>query len=262
LALLLGNESRRDVRLTSLSVSRNNLKIAAFCDLMARFLGTPVPSIGVFEGGSRETTAPAMISTVLDKHAEGKPVYARGIEKWNDTADPVALIRNALTAQPDQNSTIVLAGPSVNLLGLLALPGSRELVQKKVRLLIAAPAAGDASGFERLSAAWPTTVLVARETDHPWLRFPAGGIENDFVWAPNHPLVDAYRSAGVMPYDAPATALAAALYAIRPSESFFSLSDRRLIVDAAQKDRVLQIMRGFVSARPPEPRRGARGGQP
>jgi hypothetical protein len=282
LALLLGNEARREARLTSLSVSRNNLKIAAFCDLMARFLGAPL-SIGVFEGGSRETAAPPMISAVLERHDDGKPLYARGIEKWNDTADPVALIRNALTAQPDQNSTIVLAGPPVNLLGLLALPGSRELVEKKVRALIAAAGFNDASGFGRLLAAWPTPVIFARQNEHPWLQFPAASIESDFVWAPNHPLVDAYRLATGMPYDAPAMILAAALYAVRPKESFFSISEMgamklqsgelqfqpgpagkhcRLIVDAGQKEAALQTLRQFVSAKPPAPRPGARGAQP
>jgi hypothetical protein len=284
LALLLSNETRREARLTSLSVSRNNLRIAAFCDLLARFLGGPL-SIGVFADGNRETAAPPMISAVLEKQSGGKALYARGIEKWNDTADPVALIRNALTAQPDQNSTIVLAGPPANLLGLLALPGSRQLVEKKVRVLIAASSAlTDASGFGKLLAAWPTPVLFARESDHQWLRFPAAAIESDFAWAPNHPLVDAYRSAGAMPYDAPAAVMAAALHAVRPKESFFSIAEagslkvqsggelqfqpdpagrhRRLNIDAGQKEAVLQILRQFVSAKPPAPRPGPRGAQP
>jgi hypothetical protein len=261
LALLLSNESRREARLTSLTLSRHNLKIAAFCDLMARFLGGPL-AIGVFEGGRRETEAPPMISAVTDKHAGGKPLYARGIEKWNDTADPVALIRNALTAQPDQNSTIVLAGPPVNLLGLLALPGSRELIEKKVRVLIITSALGDVSSIARLLAAWPTPVITARESDHPWLRFPAVSIESDFAWAPNHPLVDAYRAAGTMPYDTSAVVMAAALFAVRPKESFFSILENRLIVDAGQKETVLKVLRQFVSAKPPAPRPGARGAQP
>ena len=45
--------------------------------------------------------------------------YSRGIHKLNDTADPVAVIRNALSAQFDQNAVVVMAGPATNLVRLL-----------------------------------------------------------------------------------------------------------------------------------------------
>ena len=45
----------------------------------------------------------------------------------NDTADPVAVIRNGLSAQIDQNGAVVLAGPPVNLLGVIARPDGRDL---------------------------------------------------------------------------------------------------------------------------------------
>ena len=85
-----------------------------------------------------------------------------------------------------------------------------------------------------------------------------------------------------MPYDAPAPALAAMLYAVKPGETFFKVSDpgtitvsddgrlrfapaadgrhRYLIVDAAQKDKVLETYLAMVPAKPaPGPGRG-RGG--
>jgi hypothetical protein len=281
LTLLLVYESKREARLTSLTLSRNNLRLAAFCDLMGRFLGAPV-SIGMFDKSAPGTTLPPMISAVLAKQApDGKLAYTRAIERHNETADPEALIRNALSAQQDQNSVVVLSGPPTNLLGTLALPGNKQLIQKKVRTLIVTGPFEDAASFAKLLSEWPSPIVFAG--DEIALRFPAESIETDFKWAANHPLVDAYRAAGTMPYDAPSAALAAALYAAHPEESYFKLSDpgtmtllasggsqfrpsasgrhRQLILDATQMDRVVQTVRTVVSSRPPE-RRGARGPQP
>jgi len=261
LAQLLSYQSRQEVRVTSLSVSRNNLKTAAFCDLMCRFFGASL-SIGMSVEGTPETSVPPMLSNVLGKQSpEGKPAYNRVVERLNETADPVALIRNALTAQQDQNTVVVLAGPSVNLLGLLALPEGKQLIQKKVRtLVLTAPV------DSRLLAEWPGPAIVVAEELGQSLSCPASSIEQDFSWTTNHPLVDAYRSAKEMPYDAPASAMAAVLYAAHPDEGYFKLSEpqgkqRQLFADASQKERVIQAYRQAVSTKPPE-RRGGRGAQP
>ena len=258
LAQLLGCQARQEVRITSLSVSSNNLKSASFCDLMARFYGM-TPSIGMALNVAPSASVPPMVSAVLAKTtAEGKPAYNRTVEQLNDTADPVALIRNALTAQQDQNSVVVLAGPPVSLMGLLALPEGRKLIQKKVRMLvIAAPV--DA----KLLAEWPSPTLLAGEELGEAFPFPGAAIEEDFAWAPTHPLVDAYRAAKTMPYDAPSAAMAAVLHAAHPEENYFKISEpagrpRQLIVDPSQKDRILQAYRQAVSAKPLE-RRGLRG---
>jgi len=267
LTLLLSYDAKRETRMSSLSVSRNNLKIAAFCDLMSRFFLVSSP-IGMAASGPSTTNLPPMIQSVLTKRTENdKPAYVRTISQMNDTADPVALIRNALTAQPDQNSVVVLSGPPVNLLGLLALPESKQLIQKKVRALVIAAPLQDADGMKKLFAEWPGSVIVAGEDLGQSLRFPGECVEKDFGWATNHPLVDAYRAAGTMPYDASATAMAAVLYAVHPEENFFKLSDagaqgkqRQLAANPEQTDRVIQTYREVISAKP-EPRRGGRGQQ-
>ena len=277
LAMVLVYESKREARATAVSISRNNLKVAAFCDAMARFLGAPL-SIGMSEAPRLGTTVPPMISAVLEKQTpEGKLAYARVIERRIDTADPVALIRNALTAQQDQVSTIVLAGPPGNLLGLLALPGTKQLIEKKVRTLVIAARFEDVNGFRKLLAEWPSPILFVGD-DLNALQFPGASIEGDFAWAANHPLVDAYRAAKPMPYDAPAAAMAAVLHAAHPDDAALRLSDpgtmtvlengraqflhdaqgghRSLTMDVNQKDRVIQTLRQVVSSRPPDRGRG------
>jgi hypothetical protein len=225
-----------------------------------------------------------MVASVLSRQTpDGKPAYARNVAKLNDTADPVALIRNALTAQPDQTAIVILAGPPTNLLGLLALPEGKKLVQKKVRTFILAGPFGDREGIAKLLELWPASAIFVSEDIGKTLRFPASSIEEDFSWASSHPVVDAFRSAKA-PADVPAVAMAAALFAAHPEEGYFGLSEpgvmtvlaggrlqftttaqgfhRQLLTDSAQNERIVQTWRQIVSAKPPEPRRGARGPQP
>ncbi len=268
LALVLACDARREARLGSVSVSRNSLPTAAFCDLMVRFYrgerpgapprGASVP-IGMLGDGPVIVRAPPMIASVLDRRGpDGGPLYPRGIERLNDTADPVAVVRNALTAQPDRNAVVVLAGPPDNLLGLLALPGGGRLARDKVRTLVVASPAEHAPGFARLRDAWPGSVVLAG--DELDLRYPGAAIERDFAWAPDHPVVDAHRSATTTPDAAPARAMAAVLYAVRSDEGYFGLSgrppERRLTADAGQRGRVMQAIRELVGAPPPERGRG------
>jgi hypothetical protein len=254
LAMALGYEARREARLTSLSISRNNLKTAAFCDLMARFFGTSLP-IGMADQEAPETSVAPMLAAVLDrKTAEGKPLYPRNISRLNETADPAALIRNALTAQPDQSSTVILCGSPVNLLGMLALPDGKPLVKKKVRTLVIAAPPND-----KLIAEWPSPIVFAGEDLGQVLRFPSESIDRDFGWAANHPLVDAYRASNSTPNDVGASAMAAVLYAAHPDDGYFKVSQQKLVAVPDQKDRIVQAYRQAVSAKPPEPKRGGRG---
>ena len=263
LAMAAGLHAKQEIRLTSLSIGRNNLKVASFCDLIARFYG-PSLSIGMSEKETAETSLPPMMMTALSKQTpEGKPTYVRTVERFIDTADPLALIRNALTAQQDQNTVVVLAGSPVNLLGVLALPNSRQLIQQKVRTLVIAGSPDSKLPDSKLIEEWPSPIVVVGDEVGQAAPFPATSIEQDFAWAPNHPLVDAYRAAGTMPYDVPSTAMAALLYAAHSNQNYFAVSgtgkQQKLALDPMQKDRVIQAYRQVLSAKPPEPRRG-RGG--
>lgn len=273
LAMVLACDSRREARLGGLSVSRNSLETAAFCELMVRFYRGERPGsapgrasipIGMFAEEAAVGPVPPMIATVVNRAGlDGQPLYPRTIEKLNDTADPVAVLRNALSAQQDQNAVIVLAGPPINLLRLMALPDGSDLIRRKVRALVVRPEGEDSVGVAQLLGEWPGPVILS--DDAPGLRYPAAAIEQDFAWAPDHPVVDAWRSVGTGPDGAPATAAAAVLYAVHPDDDYFGLSDpapgsrlryRRLTTDREQQGRAIQTIRELVSAQPPEPRRG------
>ena len=232
-----------------------------------------------------------MLSAVLAKHVADGRGYPRARAVLNDTADPVALIRNALSAQIDQNGAVVLAGPPVNLLGVIARPDGRDWVTRKARVLSIAAgrfAAGpvdpmirrDVAGFRRLLAEWPSPIIMAGTELSEALPFPGRSLESGIAWAPHHPIVDAYRAFRPTPYDAPSRSLAAVLQAVSPDQPYFDVSPpgtitiaddgrttfspspngrhRYLIAKADQKERVLQVYVEMVTAQPP-PRAG-RGG--
>jgi len=300
LALLYGLEGKNEARVISLSVSKPNLKAAALCEAIARFYsGAPSGAFGAIgrtlpvgladEGKSPEDTP--MITVPLSRlNGEGAPLYNHGIEKLSDTAEVRALIRNALSQQPDQSCVVVLTGPATDLARTLYLPGVKDLIARKARFLSVAGGAylngapqrnvqfnifnirADIAAARKLFAEWPTPIVAAGDEIGASLLFPASSIDNDFAWAPAHPVVDAYRAYKPMPYDAMTSAMAALLYAVRPQENYFKLSEpgtisvlndgrtkftpspegrhRYLIMDPEQKERVIKTYTEIASAKP------------
>jgi hypothetical protein len=301
LAMLFTLEGRRQIRVPSISTSRFNLQAARFLDLVARFYGgeqagdfvvnrLPLP-VGMTATGKQTGPSPMLDGALLKTAADGTPVYPRTLTSLNDTADPVALIRNALSAQVDHNAVVVLAGAPVNLLGVIARPDGREWANRKARLVSIAAgrfAAGpvdpiirrDVAGFRKLLAEWPSPLVMAGTELSEALPFPGASLASGTAWASHHPIVDAYRAFRPMPYDAPSRTLAAVLHAVSVDQPSFDLSPpgtiavaqdgrtmfspspdgrhRYLIAKADQKERVLQMYVELVTAQPPP--RPARGG--
>jgi hypothetical protein len=288
LALLYGLDGKNEARVVCLSISKANLKAAAFCDAVARFYSgggaffRPL-TIGLADDDRMPEDTPMLTGPLGRKDASGAAVYKHGIERILDTAEPAAVIRNALTAQHDGNCVVVLSGPATNLAHALELQGAKDLIARKVRYLCVAagvfPAGGpeanikaDLPAARKLFAEWPTPVIASGQEIGDALAFPGASIETDFAWSPAHPIADAYRSNKAMPYDAPTWAMAAVLHAIRPKEGYFQASDpgiiaieddgrtkftpasdgkhRFLMLDPAQKERILKTYTETASARP------------
>jgi len=297
LAMLYCLDGKNEARVVSVSVTKSNLKSAAFCETVSRFyagevsgaigaVGRTLP-VGMAIDGKMAEDTPMITGPLSRMGPDGKPVYKHGIEKLNDTGDVSAVIRNGLSAQRDHNVVVVLAGPATNLSRILDLPGVRDLVAQKVRMLVMAagnyPAGGpefaikeDAVAARRVLSDWPTEVVAVGSEVGEALPFPGASIDKDFAWSQAHPVADAYRAYKQMPYDAPSTAMAAALYAVRPKENYFKVSEpgsisvldtgavkftpsaqgkhRYLIADPEQKERVIKTFVELASAKPAPPR--------
>ncbi len=294
MALLYGLDGKKEERLVSVSVSRSNLKAAIYADVVGRFYAGAVSGAIGFGGRTLPIGMPeasplkndeALFTKPLELKLNGKPVYASEIQTELDTGDVVAVVRNALTAQWDGNTIIVVSGPATNLARVLATGNSKDWIQRKVSLLVYTGGnfangptddntKADIASARKLFADWPTPIVACGSEMNGRISYPASSIEKDFAWSPAHPVVDAYQAGGAMPYDAPVWAMNAALYAVRPKEGYFKVSDpgtitvqedgrttfapssggkhRHLIFDPAQKERILKAYTEIASARPVE----------
>jgi hypothetical protein len=300
-AMLQGFVGKGEARAVALAVSKPSIKSAQVADAIGGFY-SPRPAggslmIGMPEGASATADAPPLAALLAKRGADGSQPHTSNIATTLDTADNAVLIRNIILAQNDGNAAIVVAGPATGMAKLLGLFGARPQVATKVKHLVLAIGAfgpgaaaeasvkSDIASARKLFAEWPTPIIVAGAEIGAALPYPAASIEKDFGWAPVHPVVDAYRIAGTMPYDAPAPALAAVTYAVHDTDGYFTLSEpgtisvtddgrttftagaggkhRYLIADPAQKDRVTKLYTAMVSATPPpRPGRGGRGAPP
>ena len=273
LAVLYGLDGKNECRVVALSVPNNNLHAAAFTEIIGRFyagavngsfgaIGRTLP-VGMATGKPEEDSP--MLKAVL-----ANPAYAHSINHLNDTADPRAMLRNALTAQHDQNAVLVLAGPATNLAALLDLPGAKPWVESKVRLLALVPDASDLPALRKVLAEWPSPILVVGHDVAEEAKFPAAAIEKDFEWSKAHPVVDAYRAFAPLPFDAPSAALAAVVAAVRPESGLFTFSapgglavsatgevtlsgagkHKLLKLDPAQRDKLLASYVELASMKP------------
>ena len=301
-AMLNGLTAKTEARRISLSVSRPSLVSAQIADVVAGFYrGRPAGAatggvgaitegmLGMPEGGRAVTSDKPVLATTLEKKsADGSPAYSSTITGLVGTAESAVLIRNLLLAQHDGNAAIVLAGPATGVVRLLDLYRSGPQIAAKCKQLVVAAGSfpsgapdatikADLAAAKKLFAEWQTPIVAVGTEVGDALPYPGASIEKDFAWAPVHPVVDAYRAARPMPYDAPAPALAAVLYVVHPDDGYFKVSDpgtitvlddgrtkftpgadgkhRYLIADPALKEKVLAVYTAMVSA-PPAPRPG------
>jgi inosine-uridine nucleoside N-ribohydrolase len=295
MALLYGLDGKKEERLVSVSVSRANLKAAIYSDVVGRFYAGAVSGaigfggrtlpVGLADVSPLKADVPLFTKPLERVTLDGKPAYPSDIHEFLDTAEVPAMVRNALTAQWDGNTIIIVDGPATNIARVLATGNSKEWIEKKVSLLVFTggrfPSGAadenikaDIASARKLFADWPTPIVACGAEMDGLVSYPASSIEKDFTWSPAHPVVDAYRAGGTMPYDAPIWAMHAGMYAVRPKEGYFKVSDpgtisiqedgrtvftpsangkhRHLIWDPAQKERIVKTYTEIVSAKPVE----------
>jgi hypothetical protein len=286
LAVLFGLESKGQSRVVAISVNRPDFAAAQFCDITKHYYtpgafgGLPIGSVD-----GKQQPDPVYAKLLAETGDNAAPLFKPNVTRVLDTADPATVLRNALTASQPSNSIVIASGSVATVARLLSLIGSKPLIEGVVRHLIFAapklpgdPAARAAA--QRLFDEWPTPIYLCGADIGEAIRYPGASIDKDFAALKNNPIAAAYRSFGDMPYDAPASPAAAALFAAHEKENLFKLSEpgklrisasgaielepasdgkhRRLLVDTAQKDTVLKELTEYASL-PPHPPSGRRG---
>lgn len=269
LALLYGLDGKNECRAVVVTTSKSNLKSAATCDALAKFYAAggfvrALP-VGMPETGKDEKSTP-LLEAVASK-------YDHTIKQVNDTADVAAVLRNALTAQVDGNSVMIVTGPLTNAASLVELAGAREWIARKAKALVfTEQAKHDIAAAKQVLRAWPGPLVYVSPEVSRDVRYPAASIEKDFSYTEKHPIVDAYKAYKPMPYDAPTGEMAAVLFAVREKEGYFKLSGpgtlsigddgvvkfaesaegkhKMLLPDPAQNEKVLKAYTELASAKP------------
>ena len=222
LALLHALDSRGECRIVAVTITKDNPWAAPYIDLVDTYYRRPEIPIGVVKGSGVTPEDSAMIRVPVE-HAH---------KTTRDWPDAVGVLRDALNRQPDNSVTIVQVGFSTNLAHLVG--GDRDLVARKVKLLVmmagnfvkADPEFNikmDIPSAQKLVREWPTPIVASGFEIGNSMLFPASSIVRDFPG--DHPVADAYRNYKKFPYDRPTWDITAALYAVRPNDGYFSLSE-------------------------------------
>jgi inosine-uridine nucleoside N-ribohydrolase len=264
LAMLHALQSRGEINLVAVTVTKDNPWAGRYVSAVNTFYGRAGIPIGVVKNGvTREE------GNYNRKAIEGRYKYAEQFP------GAVEVLQKALTAQPDHSVVLIQVGFSTNLAQLLATPGGKDLAARKVKFLslMAGDFGGKAAEYnvkmdvascQKLVAEWPTPLIWSGYEVGRTIKFPATSIAHDFGWAPKHPVVDGYKHYMKFPYDRETWDLTSVLYALRPDSGYFTLSapgnievdakgvtsfsaspsgrHRYLIVNDAQRARILESM--------------------
>jgi hypothetical protein len=285
LGVLHGLQGKNDCRVAIVTMSRPNLAVAGFVDMVERYYRGPagnfaqVPPVGMRTVGKPGDASPAFTKPFELKKADGTPLYSNKVTRVIETGDPNTMIRNYLEAHADQNAYFVLGGPATNLAAALEFRGMKDLIMAKLKYLVVSDRFGlDVAAAKKVVADWPTPIYMTSAELGAAVPFPGAAIDKEFVAAnPDSPFISAYKAYKPMPYDTPASALAAALYASRPQEGYFKVSEpgaiavrddgtvaftasaqgkhHMLTADLDKKDKVIQAFVELAAAKPVLPQR-------
>jgi inosine-uridine nucleoside N-ribohydrolase len=290
LAMLHSLESRGEVKILAVTLTKDNAWAAPYVNLVNTFYGRGDIPVGAVRNGKTPEDSKMIRMPAEAKREDGAPLYPRRLQDGRHAPEATTLLRQILVAEQDGAVTIIQVGFSTNLARLLGTPGDatsmlsgQELVARKVRALfvMAGNFADDKAEYniktdlrsaQKLFNQWPTPIVASGFEVGNSIIYPARSIENDFKYTAHHPIVDAYRAYMKMPYNRPTWDLTAVLAAVRPDREYFSLSPagritvtpdgktvfapsatgkhRCLKVDTTQRARVLEAFLYLVTQPP------------
>lgn len=294
LAMLHALADRNECVLKAVTISKVNPLTAPFVDAVNTFYGRGQIPIGVTrDAQKRESKYLALVK----KKDEGEFRYPHDLLTSDDAPDAVTILRKTLVAAEDKSIVLIQVGLAANLADLVESPADeisdltgKELIRRKVRLTSVmagafSPVNGNAhyleanvkngiGSMQRFAEKWPHDSPVV------WSDFligiaapyPRESVARDFGYVPHHIVREAYLLHSGPNHDRPTWDLTSVLYAVRPEDHYFGLSepglvsvdddgftrfqpqvngrDRYLTMDEGQTIRVIETQRSFVSQPP------------
>lgn len=245
------------IDLLAIMSNKNGEPSAKFIDIMNTWYGHPSIPIGIVRNGADcEHDAKNYAQATCElKTQSGEPMFATTLSDYSSLPDAHTLYRKILAEQPDSSVVIISIGFSTNLARLLNTPpdeysplSGKELIAKKVKLfslmagcfteerLAEYNVVKDIKAAQKLFAESPVPIVTSPFEVGIAICYPGASIENDFTWAQNHPMVEAYKLYLPMPYDRPTWDLTSVLYAVETDSTYMSESAAgRITIDSLGK---------------------------
>ena len=245
------------VDLLAVGVNKIGFGPVEFIDMMNTWYGYPYIPIGKITDGIDfnypKSNYAAKVAAMKNETGEKLFKNSPFIGDYAELPQAPELYRRILARQPDHSVTIISVGFSTNIVRLLEsgpdkwseLTG-RELISKKVKLL--SIMAGDfrpdgcaefnvvkdVPAAKLILEEWPSAVAVSPFEVGISILYPGSSIENDFGWVVDrHPMVEAYKAWGKMPYDRPTWDLTSVLYAVEGDKWFTVSPNGKISVDTS-----------------------------
>ena len=244
LSVIHALQARYECKLLAVTVTKDNPYAAPFIDAVNTFHGYPNVPVGVVREGKTPEDG-KFIRPIAEAVDDGKHRYPHDLLSGKDAPEAVGLLRKTLASQPNGSVVIVQVGFSTNLVRLLdskgdavsPLPG-RELAAQKCRLLsiMAGNFASsdrtkeynvfiDSPAARKLFSEWPTPNCRQWFRDRSGDSLPGRKHSARFRLCFLPPGRRGLQALRKMPYDRQTWDLTSVLYAIRPDQGYFGLSD-------------------------------------
>lgn len=284
LAMLHSLTDRGECSLIGVTLTNASPHAVPYIRLMNRFYGRETLPVGAAIKDLPKGSQDGFLSATL------RSAPANWKKASDGKAESAVTVLRRLLAGSKEKVRIVQVGFSTNLDALLdskpdaisPLDGL-SLVREKVEFL--SLMAGnfvedkpeyniliDGAAARRLLERWPVPAVFSGFEIGLGLPYPARGISQHYRYASWHPVAESYRAYKKMPYDRPTWDLTSVLYAVRPEEGYFGLSEpgvatvtsgnltpfqtrtaglhRYLTVSPEQKSRIIEALM-LLSSEPP-----------
>ena len=233
------------INLLAECVNKNSPYSTEFLYLTNHWYGYPDIPIGRVENGIDSNHDSGNYTEIVSqmKDEQDLPIFQRPIFSNDSLPEAVSLYRKLLSEQPDSSVVLISVGFSTNIAKLLnsaaddysPLSG-KELIRQKVTLLsMMAGSFGDyplteynvvkdIPSAQAIANEWPTHIIYTPFEIGKQVMYQAETIEQGLAWCSLHPLSEAYKNYMPMPYNREMWDAVATLYAIEPSDTYFTLS--------------------------------------
>ena len=245
LAMIHSLESRGACRLLAVTVSADHDLAAPFVSAVNTFYGRGRVPIGVVGKGG--VAAQSKYLALVDEKDGDRFRFPHDLASGRSATPALAVLRQALAAQPDGSVVVAQVGFSTNLARLLDSGGDEhsplsgeDLVRRKVKLLSLMAGAfqpidgnrryleynivKDVSSARVLAARWPSPTVWSGFEIGIALPYPASSIERDYGYVPHHPVAEAYIRHEPPPHNRPTWDLTSVLHAVHDDRGYFNLS--------------------------------------